>query len=251
MQQTLPPYRFSEALRLGFINYAKCTGRSRRSEFFNFLIGVFLVQMFLFIIFSFGSSNPNEDEFFIICIPIIYFIVTIGPIISVTIRRLHDIGYSGAYLLYVMIPLFGFCYLLYLCSIDSEMRVNEYGPSPKYVIPTTNVNNYNPPVGVIAVTPVVVQPAVIAVPLQPNPPVQPPIAPYPQPNPMVPPPMAPYPQQDPMVPPPMAPYPQQAPMVPNPMYSQQNPMVSPSVPSQAPPDNPYAQPNPLQPGPNY
>lgn len=253
--QTIPSLTFSEGLKLGFINYAKFTGRSRRSEFFYFLIGVFVIQAFLSMTFTFSKGDPNEDEFFLVFIPIIFFFITICPILSLTVRRLHDIGYSGAFILIGLIPLFGICYLLYLASIDSEMNSNEYGPSPKYVIPTANTNNYKPPVGppvsppVIAVTPIV-QPAVVIVPVQPNPVVNPPIAPYPQPIPIVQPPIAPYPQHDPMVPPPMAPYPPQDPMLPPPMYPQQNPIVSPQVPPPyAPPDDPYSRPNPLPPGP--
>ena len=248
MQQNIPSLTFSEAFKLGFVNYAKFTGRARRSEFFNFIIGVLIIQIILCIFIPISKRDPNEDDFFLIGLPIVFFLIAICPVLSVTVRRLHDIGYSGNYILIGLIPLFGIIYLFYLCSFDSEMNLNNYGPCPKYIIPTTNLNNYKPPLNVIAVSPVA-QPAVVVVPIQSNPVVHPPIAPYPQQDPMVPPPMAPYPQQDPMVPPPM--YPQQYPIVPLPMYRHQNPIVQTQAPSYAPQDDPYSKPNPLQPGPYY
>ena len=232
--QTLPPVGFGQAVKLGFQNYCKFTGRARRSEFFYFLLADYIGMIFLFIIFTvpFEDDDPyddhnNDDYTFLIFIPLLYMCVTFFPMLSLMVRRLHDIGYSGLFVLVGIIP-FGCFFLLYLWCIDSEETLNAYGPSPKYIMPTTVSTNYNPPAGVIAVTPVV-QPAVVLVPVQPTPVVQPPVAPYPQPNPMVSPP---YPQQNPMVPPPVAPYPQQNPMVPPPQY---------------PPVDPYSKPNPMQP----
>ena len=162
----------------------------------------------------------------------------ICPILSVSVRRLHDIGYSGAFILLDLVP-FASLYLLYLHCIDSEEGTNPYGPSPKYIMPATISNNYNPP-GLIPVTPGV-QPAVVVVPVAQTPAVQQPI-PYPQPNPMVPSPVAPYPQPGPS---PMAPYPQPGPSPMDP-YPQQAPMVAPPA-SQYPPVDPYSKPNPMQP----
>ena len=237
--QTLPPISFGKAFKLGFQNYCKFTGRARRSEFFYFFIAVELITIILFIVCTIPLSSSSSDDYyyddhyddndddyvFLIFIPVAFIFATFCPLISLMVRRLHDIGYSGAFILISLIP-FGSFFLLYLWCIDSEEGTNAYGPSPKYIMPSTIATNYNPPGNVIAVTPVV-QPAVVLVPAQPTPIMPPPVAPYPQQ-----PPMAPYPQQNPMVPPPMAPYPQQNPMVPPPQY---------------PPVDPYSKPNPMQP----
>jgi len=233
--QTLPPVGFGQAFKLGFQNYCKFTGRSRRSEFFYFILAHYIVMIFLFVIFTVPFENEsgtydddNEDDAFFLFIPFLYLCATFFPVLSLMVRRLHDIGYSGAFVLISIIP-FGAFFLLYLWCIDSEETLNAYGPSPKYIMPTTVSTNYNPPASVIAVTPVV-QPALVLMPVQPTPVVQPPVAPYPQPSPLVPPP---YPQQDPLVPPPVAPYPQQNPMIPPQAYP--------------PPSDPYSKPNPMQP----
>ena len=233
--QTLPPVSFAQAFKLGFQNYCKFTGRARRSEFFYFVIGVNIHLFFLFIFFTIPMSSADSDDpyddddddlFFLIFIPIAFMFATLCPILSLSVRRLHDIGYSGAYILIGIIP-FGCFFLLYLYCIDSEEGTNPYGPSPKYIMPVTNT--FTPP-AVIAVQPVV-QPGVVVVPVAPTPAVHQPIAPYPQPNPMISPPVVPYHEPNPMVPPPMAPYPQQNPIAP--------PPVAPVV--------PYHEPNPIQP----
>ena len=63
------------------------------------------------------------------CIEIILMI----PLITVSIRRLHDTGRSGCYYLLNFIP-FGSIILLIFFVEDSEQNLNEYGPSPKYIL---------------------------------------------------------------------------------------------------------------------
>ena len=216
--QTLPPIGFGQAFKLGCQNYCKFTGRARRSEFFYFFLAYYLILMFLFIIFTVpfqdnGTYEDNEDDSFFLFIPFTFMIAAFCPMLGLMVRRLHDIGYSGFYVLIGIIP-FGCFFLLYLWCIDSDMNTNIFGPSPKYIMPATTPTNYNPP-AVVAVTPVV-QPAVVLMPVQPTIVVQP-VAPYPQPNPT---PVVPYPQQNPMAPP-VSQYP--------------------------PPADPYSKPNPIQP----
>ena len=53
------------------------------------------------------------------------------PLITAGTRRLHDIGKSGCYWFLSMIP-FGYFVLIYFFCLDSDMKTNMYGPSPKY-----------------------------------------------------------------------------------------------------------------------
>lgn len=58
------------------------------------------------------------------------------PLFFATIRRLHDIDYSGWWLLIVFIPVIGtivWLGLLFLEALDGTAEDNKYGPSPKYV----------------------------------------------------------------------------------------------------------------------
>ena len=57
------------------------------------------------------------------------------PSIAVGVRRLHDTGRSGWWLLIALIPLVGAIVLLVFTVQDSEAGANSYGPNPK-VSPT-------------------------------------------------------------------------------------------------------------------
>jgi len=59
-----------------------------------------------------------------------FFIVFQFSLLTLSIRRLHDVGKSGWYYLIGLIPL-GFIYLLYLFAQDSNSGANEYGQNPK------------------------------------------------------------------------------------------------------------------------
>jgi len=47
------------------------------------------------------------------------------------VRRLHDMGKSGWWVLIALIPLIGFLVLLYFYVTDSQKGGNEYGENPK------------------------------------------------------------------------------------------------------------------------
>ena len=73
--QTLPPIRFTDAYKLAWVNFAKCTGRSRRSEFWFFGLANFLVLLLLGIIGAFlrelGTILPGI-YILVICIPSLF-----------------------------------------------------------------------------------------------------------------------------------------------------------------------------------
>ncbi|MFG2123941.1 DUF805 domain-containing protein [Streptomyces sp. NPDC048710] len=55
------------------------------------------------------------------------------PTWGVTVRRLHDTGRSGWWILIHLIPTFGAIILLVICSEDGKTGVNKYGLNPKKV----------------------------------------------------------------------------------------------------------------------
>lgn len=81
----LPMISFLDAIVFGFQNYFNFRGRSRRSEFWWFVLFSQLVNLISWI--------PIVGWL----IGILFFLITIVPMISVTTRRLHDIGKSGWY----------------------------------------------------------------------------------------------------------------------------------------------------------
>ena len=199
----LPQTTFLESLKLGFQNYCKFSGRSRRSEFFKFFCLIRMINEILLILWILSLSldrdtdSDNDNDFFmwINMVYQFYNIFTFVPQLSVTTRRLHDIGRSGCYSIALIIPILGELVLLpFLCQ-DSNAHSNKFGPSQKFVQPIGDVvpnQFYQPPVAVVTTPPMVAIP--IAVPNAQFPP-QPmpyqqaniqPQPPYPQPNPMEP-----------------------------------------------------------------
>jgi uncharacterized membrane protein YhaH (DUF805 family) len=60
----------------------------------------------------------------------LYSLAIFLPSLAVGVRRLHDTGRSGLWLLIVFIPLIGFIILLVFFCEDSKEN-NQYGPNPK------------------------------------------------------------------------------------------------------------------------
>ena len=61
-------------------------------------------------------------------------IVVLGlivPSLAVSIRRLHDIGKSGWFILISLVPVIGGIILIIFSLMDSQPGSNAYGPNPK------------------------------------------------------------------------------------------------------------------------
>jgi uncharacterized membrane protein YhaH (DUF805 family) len=64
----------------------------------------------------------------------VYGIFVFVPALAVSVRRLHDTGRSGWWLLIAFIPILGWLVLLYFYVLDSAPGDNEYGPNPKTAV---------------------------------------------------------------------------------------------------------------------
>ena len=152
-----------KSIKLAISNYINFSGRTRRSEYWNFVVLVNIITI-LFISFtlyvfldysyvyvyennySYGYIKYNYDgQLVMIILDSIYFPFVILPLFSSTVRRVHDIGKRGEYIFIGLVPFYGQLALLILLCKDSEKKANEYGPSPKYVsiedISTGLINN--------------------------------------------------------------------------------------------------------------
>lgn len=61
----------------------------------------------------------------------IYALGVMIPGMAVSVRRLHDTGRSGWWLLITFVPVIGAIVFLYFMVLDSNPETNEYGPSTK------------------------------------------------------------------------------------------------------------------------
>ena len=112
---------------LGLKNWNKFKGRANRSEFWYFTLFYFIfLTITYFIDVSFLGWDPM-DPTSIGVLSTAYYLVTLIPSFSVTIRRLHDINKSGWNLLWLLIPLFGAVYIIILNILKSTDGDNKYG----------------------------------------------------------------------------------------------------------------------------
>lgn len=111
--------------------YATFTGRARRSEYWYYVLFTFIVFIVAMILDSvLGLSIEGSPYGVLYCLCCLALIL---PGLGVAIRRLHDIGRSGWWLLISLVPLIGAIVLLVFACTDSQPQDNKYGPSPKYV----------------------------------------------------------------------------------------------------------------------
>ncbi|MHA8082717.1 DUF805 domain-containing protein [Aquirufa sp. A-Brett2-15D] len=96
-------------------NYATFSGRARRSEYWYFVLFNAILS------FGIGFVGGLVDFAWL---STIYQVAIIIPSIAVGVRRMHDVGKSGWFLL---IPI----YNLVLACTDGVKGDNEYGADPK------------------------------------------------------------------------------------------------------------------------
>jgi uncharacterized membrane protein YhaH (DUF805 family) len=118
--------------------YAEFHGRSRRKEYWMFVLFNLLAVLVLAALGGVGLAI-SEDYGGVLFIPLgLYILAVIIPSLAVQVRRLHDIGMSGWFLLlfFVLgfIPIIGFlasvAQIVLMC-LDSNPGDNQYGPNPK------------------------------------------------------------------------------------------------------------------------
>ena len=111
-----------------FRQYANFSGRSRRKEYWMFvLFNVIFSFIALFIDNALGLASAEKGYGLIYGL---YILVMLIPGFAVFTRRLHDVGKSGWMFLIVFIP-FGAFWLLYLLGSDSQEGPNKWGENPK------------------------------------------------------------------------------------------------------------------------
>lgn len=108
--------------------YADFSGRARRKEYWFFTLFNLIISLALgFADGMLGLAHSSGWG------PLggIYTLAVLIPGLAVSVRRLHDTGRSGWYLLMAFIPCVGGIILLIYFIEDSQPGDNEYGPNPK------------------------------------------------------------------------------------------------------------------------
>ena len=111
---------FGDAITTCFNKYAEFVGRARRSEYWWFALFGLVVSLVL---------SPVSTP-----LSLLASLALFVPNLAVSVRRLHDTGRSGWYLLIVLVPLAGVIILIVWLATEGEPGTNLYGESPKAAI---------------------------------------------------------------------------------------------------------------------
>ncbi|MBD0842867.1 MULTISPECIES: DUF805 domain-containing protein [unclassified Streptomyces] len=105
--------------------YAVFSGRARRKEYWMYTL--------FYMIFAVVASIVDLA---VLGSQILSLVMALGlllPSLGVTVRRLHDTGRSGWWILIALIPLVGGIVLLVFLCLDGEAGANKHGENPKFV----------------------------------------------------------------------------------------------------------------------
>jgi uncharacterized membrane protein YhaH (DUF805 family) len=117
---------FQEAVRVCLTKYADFGGRARRSEYwwfvvFNAVVGTVASVLDALIGTDFGRTGLLQ---------LLAGLALLLPGLAVAVRRLHDVGRSGWWVLLVLIPIVGALILVLAYLIKHSEPDNAYGPAP-------------------------------------------------------------------------------------------------------------------------
>ncbi|MCC8475182.1 DUF805 domain-containing protein [Xanthomonas arboricola] len=126
-----------EWMLLPLKRYADFNGRSRRKEYWMFMLLQAIVLLVLGGLFGIvaalmgGENGPGALAWLVAAVIGIVVLALIVPSIAVTVRRLHDQGKSGWFYLISLVPYVGgFIVLVFMC-LEGTPGPNEYGENPK------------------------------------------------------------------------------------------------------------------------
>ena len=122
---------FSDALQNVLMNnYANLDGRASRSEYWWFVLFNLIVNIVTFVIDSTLGTMVTYDMGYV---GLIAFLALLLPTVSVSVRRLHDIGKSGWWILLAIIPIVNFIgifVIIVFTIMEGEEQPNQYGNVP-------------------------------------------------------------------------------------------------------------------------
>lgn len=115
-------------------NYANFDGRARRKEYWGFALFnlLFIAIPLEIIILSLPKITADYTlQIIILTLVILISLPAFIPSLSISIRRLHDVGKSGWWILIGLIPFLGALILLYFYVLNGQPYDNQYGKDPK------------------------------------------------------------------------------------------------------------------------
>ena len=102
--------------------YADLSGRARRKEYWMFYLFNTIIGVALMCIDSITGLGVLYT---------LYMLAVLVPGLAVCVRRLHDLGKSGWWILICLIPLAGLILLYWSCK-EGQRTTNQWGADPKF-----------------------------------------------------------------------------------------------------------------------
>lgn len=104
--------------------YAVFTGRARRKEYWMFVLCNFLITVMLVFVLGFAGELLGLGGKLSDAGSVAYALAIFVPAFAVAVRRMHDLGRSGWWM---VVPVAN---LVFLC-LGGQAGENEFGPDPK------------------------------------------------------------------------------------------------------------------------
>lgn len=125
----------TESVKSVFGKYATFSGRATRSEYWYFVLFNILLEIGLLLLCVIGGTILDGANGAVVGISVcsvllgLYCLAAFIPGIAVTVRRMHDTGRSGWFLLLALVPFIGSIILL-VFMVTGSAPDNKYGPNP-------------------------------------------------------------------------------------------------------------------------
>lgn len=124
---------FVDSVKSGYQNYVNFSGRSARSAFWWWWLFQIIIAIVIGAVEGGGQASMGDDMMMSYNagpIAMIWSLVNLLPGIALAVRRLHDIGKSGWWLLIGLIPLVGWIILFVWYATKGTSGDNRFGPDP-------------------------------------------------------------------------------------------------------------------------
>jgi len=114
-------------------HYADFEGRTRRRNYWQFTLVNILLTLLTQGTLALGEADVGGAALYVVMILLgLWILATLIPTLALMVRRLHDIGRSGWWVLVSFVPFVGGLAFLICSFVDSEEGPNEWGEDPKH-----------------------------------------------------------------------------------------------------------------------
>ena len=120
-----------QAVRSSLRQYAQLSGRARRSQYWYFVLFTSVVGLAAALVDNAIDSDLSGG------MGIVGLVVSLAlllPTLTVSWRRMHDIGRPGTWVLLNFVPGIGWIVFIVLACRDSQSQANRFGASPEELV---------------------------------------------------------------------------------------------------------------------